>query len=155
MLSTLWLFASLWIVIEDFYVQDILSKEQHTIVYVKKLSVMTKTVILNVYSNFVIFLNTNNLNVYIYFKTNEENILTFKTVYFQSVHFKIICLLSFPSLILTYVGRRTSVVVLSDWTLSRSPTGAPKYVPGHDRQNAPLLYFLSVEKAVILRFGLV
>ena len=43
---------------------------------------------------------------------------------------------------------RISVVVWSDRTLSRSPTGAqkrmtgwPKYdhVPGHDRQNAPLI----------------
>ena len=28
----------------------------------------------------------------------DENILTYKTVYFQSIHFKIICLLSPPSL---------------------------------------------------------
>ena len=34
----------------------------------------------------------------IYFKVKDELILTFKTVYFQSIHFKIIFLLSPPSL---------------------------------------------------------
>ena len=55
---------------------------------------MTKTVILNVYSNIIIFRWTNIYNVYIYFKVKDENILTPKTVYFLSFQFKNICLLS-------------------------------------------------------------
>ena len=34
----------------------------------------------------------------IYFRINDKNILTFKTVYLLSFHFKIICLLRPPSL---------------------------------------------------------
>ena len=36
-------------------------------------------------------------NAYIYCTVKDENILTFKTVYFLSFHFKIVCLLSPPS----------------------------------------------------------
>ena len=99
-----------------------------------KILVMTKTAILYEYSNTVIFRLTNIYNVYIYFMVKEENILTFKTVYFQSIHFKIIRLQSPPSLtraepteILSCSLVRTSG--LNVW----SPTG-----PGHDRQNSPL-----------------
>ena len=35
--------------------------------------------------------------MYIYLTCKDENILTFKNVYFLSFHFKIICLLSPPS----------------------------------------------------------
>ena len=45
-----------------------------------------------------IILQTIILNLFIYPRNNDENILTFKTVYFISFNFKIICLLSLPSL---------------------------------------------------------
>ena len=72
-------------------------------------------------------LQTNIYKLYIYFTVKDENILTFKTIYFQSIHFKFIFLLSPPSL------TRAELTEILGCSLVR-----PNFKVGHrlERQNA-------------------